>query len=267
MGLGLRDKLAELRFRLGRYRIAMSPHTRRRNRQFRESGSFAYPLPPEQLLVQVAGSSDLSWFIEGGRLALDSIQDTLAAQNVELDQFEMVLDFGCGVGRVLRHWPQPERVALHGTDINPALIQWSAAHLPFAKFATNETAPPLEYADSTFDLVYALSVFSHLPEDLQTAWIDELARVLKPGGYLLITVHGDHYLPELDPQEQRQYRDGKLVVRNASARGSNLCAAFHPSTYISDVLIGDLDLLAQLPEAAAGNPFQDVVLLHKPTLS
>ena len=264
MVLGLRDKLAELRFRLGRYRIAMSPRTRRQNRQFQNSRSFAHPLPPERLMVQVAGSADQRWFIEGGRLALDSIREALAAQCAELEQLETVLDFGCGVGRVLRHWPQPERITLHGTDINTALIEWSAAHLPFAEFTTNETAPPLDYADSTFDLIYALSVFTHLPAELQRAWIAELARVLKPGGHLLITIHGDHYLPELEPEEQQRFRSGQLVVRNASARGSNLCAAFHPSTYIRDVLAGELDLLTQLPEAAAGNPFQDIALLRKP---
>jgi SAM-dependent methyltransferase len=257
------DIAEEFRFAVGRYLIAYSPRTLQRNRQYRREAEPAYPLPPERLLVEVAGSADLRWFVEGGQLALESIRASLATQGVDLEQLSSVLDFGCGVGRVLRHWPNPDRMRLHGTDINPALIRWSSDHLPFAAFRTNRTTPPLEYADSTFDLIYALSVFTHLPEDLQTAWIDELTRVLEAGGFLLITVHGDHYLPDLDADEQRRFRKGRLVVRNAAARGSNLCAAFHPEPYIRDVLARDLELVAQLPETATGNPFQDIVLLRK----
>ena len=260
----LNDKLAELRFWLGRNRIALSPDTWRRNRQYRDAHAFTHPFPPERLLVQVAGSADLRWFVKGGRLALGSIRDALATQRMPLERLPTVLDFGCGVGRVLQHWPSPDSATLHGTDINPALINWSTKHLPFATFATNGTTPPLSFPDATFDLIYALSVFTHLPEELQRPWIDELTRVLKPGGYLLITVHGDHYLPELEPEEQWRFLEGQLVVRNATARGSNLCAAFHPSAYIRNELAGGLDLLTQLPEAAAGNPFQDIVLLRKP---
>ena len=49
---------------------------------------------------------------------------------------------------------------------------------------------PLAYADDTFDLVYALSVFTHLTEDLCEAWMDELYRIVKPGGAAIVTTHG-----------------------------------------------------------------------------
>ncbi len=258
------DEVQALRFALGRRRLALSPGTRWRNRQFRREASLEYPVPPERLLVEVAGSADLHWFIEGGQLALDSIAGALDERGIELASLKSVLDFGCGVGRVLRHWPLTDQPALYGTDINPLLIEWSTANLPLARFATNRTMPPIGYGDATFDLIYALSVFTHLPEALQTAWIDEMERILKPGGYLLITVHGDHYLPELDAEEQLRYREGRLVVRNSSAPGSNFCAAFHPTQYIRDELARSFKLLGHFPEAAAGNPFQDIVLFQKP---
>ena len=53
---------------------------------------------------------------------------------------------------------------------------------PFVTASVNELAPPLRYEDGQFDLVYAISVFTHLPHDLERAWIDELGRITAPGG-------------------------------------------------------------------------------------
>ena len=55
----------------------------------------------------------------------------------------------------------------------------------------------VDYPDATFDLIYAFSVFTHLAPAGQTFWIAELTRVLKPGGCLFLTTHGEHYLPQL----------------------------------------------------------------------
>jgi len=46
----------------------------------------------------------------------------------------------------------------------------------------------LPYRDSFFNLVYAYSVFTHLPEPAQNVWIPEIARVLRPGGVFVCTV-------------------------------------------------------------------------------
>jgi len=41
-----------------------------------------------------------------------------------------------------------------------------------------------------FDLIYGLSVFTHLPESSATKWLLEMQRVLKPGGILIVSIHG-----------------------------------------------------------------------------
>ena len=43
------------------------------------------------------------------------------------------------------------------------------------------------YPDDSFDVVYACSVFSHLPETLHLLWLAEIRRVLRPGGVLVAT--------------------------------------------------------------------------------
>src|SRR5947208_884804 len=82
-----------------------------------------------------------------------------------------------------------------------------------ARSEVNGLAPPLAFDDASFDLVYALSVFTHLTGDLQVAWRDELRRVLRPGGRLLITTHGRSYVPRLDVEERERFESGELVVR------------------------------------------------------
>src|ERR1043165_8053538 len=49
---------------------------------------------------------------------------------------------------------------------------------------------PLPYKDQMFDLIYSLSVFTHLSENHASQWLSEMNRVLKPGGILIITIHG-----------------------------------------------------------------------------
>jgi SAM-dependent methyltransferase len=213
----------------------------------------------------VAGSTDVSWFLRGGSLAATSISEAMRAQQVGVETLNSILDFGCGCGRVLRHWHSLPDTKVYGTDINPALIEWSRRNLPFADVQSNSLEPPLSFAAGEFDLVYALSVFTHLTEEMQTAWMNELSRVVKPGGHVLISTHGESYLHRLTDFEAQQFRGGELIVKgDTKAPGSNTCTAYHPVTYVRERLAANLDLVAFLPEGARGNPHQDLYVLRKP---
>jgi SAM-dependent methyltransferase len=210
----------------------------------------------------VAGTPDSAWFLESGRETAGAIRGALERRGVDVAQVESMLDFGCGCGRVVRHWAGlPTRLV--GSDYNAPLIAWCRANLPFAHFHQNELEPPLRYEDGEFDVVYALSVFTHLPEDLQQRWLQELARVLRPGGHLLLTLHGDAYLERLTREEQAAYGRGELVVRWAEVAGSNLCTAFHPRAYVESRLTGPVELVEAVDEGAAGMPHQDLYVFRR----
>jgi SAM-dependent methyltransferase len=229
-------------------------------------GPDGLPLPPAQLIHLVAGSDDVAWFLEGGRLASTSMQAILNQQGVNIERLEAVLDFGSGAGRVMRQWRSLKGPALHGTDYNPDLVAWCAANLPFAAFRVNRLDAGVDYRDASFDLVYAFSVFTHLDSAGQLFWIAELARVLKPGGFLFVSTHGSYYLTRLSPRDQDEFQRGRLVVRGSRRAGSNDCAAFHPERYVrqSFALAGGLEVVAFVAEGAKGNPYQDAWLLKKP---
>src|SRR5206468_8257505 len=101
-----------------------------------------------------------------------------------------------------------------------------------ARFETNGLSPPLAFGDASFDLAYALSVFTHLPEAIQHDWMDELRRVVRPGGFVLLTMHGERYLERLGEDERRRFQAGQLVVRWGAVPGTNLCTTFHPPTWV-----------------------------------
>jgi SAM-dependent methyltransferase len=223
------------------------------------------PIPSAHLLHLVAGTSDVEWFLESGKLGAESITNILARNGSGLDNFEAVLDFGCGCGRVLRYWKHLRETRLYGADYNPELIKWCEQNLRFAQFENNKITPPLSYDENVFDFIYALSVFTHMTEEIQLVWVKELERVLKPGGFLLTTTHGEYYLQHLTEDERKIFNAGKLVVHFEEVAGTNTCAAFHPVTYVREKLVDDRFVLVDfVPEGAMGNPRQDVFLLKKP---
>jgi SAM-dependent methyltransferase len=219
------------------------------------------PVPPPRLRVRVAGTADLDWFLRSGRLAEQSIRAALERHQTRIEELESVLDFGCGCGRVVRRWHGLG--GIHGSDTSGDAIDWCRRNLSFARFETNALEPPLAFAAASFDLVYALSVFTHLTVELQRAWLTELARVLRPDGLLLLTTHGAAYEERLSPEERTRFRRGEVVVRWAQVEGTNLCAAYHPPGALESLLPPQLTFLEREPEGALGNPRQDVNLMRK----
>ena len=65
--------------------------------------------------------------------------------------------------------------------------------------------------------MYALSIFTHLDADLQVPWMEELTRVVKPGGVLLATFHGRSRVEYMRTEGQYEriapgFEAGELVV-------------------------------------------------------
>jgi SAM-dependent methyltransferase len=175
------------------------------------------PLPSARLMVRVAGSANHDWFMRSGQ----SAYEVIAAQ-VPLQEMHDVFEFGCGCGRIARHW-QNFSGSFVGSDLDEPAVRWCRRNLPFARFEVNGLEPPLIFGDESFDLAYAVSVFSHLTAPLQIAWRNELRRVLRPGGVLLVTTQGRSYLPVLKRDEADRFLRGELVVRWEDEAGTNLC--------------------------------------------
>jgi sulfur-carrier protein len=102
-----------------------------------------------------------------------------------------VMDFGCGPGRTLQHFlAEAEEAEIWGADIDAASIEGlRKAHSPPLRVMRCEVDPPLGLEYGSFDLVWAISVFTHLTDN-SVPWLLELHRLLKPGGLLIATYMG-----------------------------------------------------------------------------
>jgi SAM-dependent methyltransferase len=217
------------------------------------------PLPPARMRAQVGPlHADARFFLESGRHNAELIRSLVPLENIGA-----LLDWGCGCGRVLRHWAALERTDVHGCDINPRMVEWCNEHLPFADVAVNELSPPLPYDDSSLDLVYAFSVMTHLSEMLQQTWAAEVRRVLRPGGLFLFSTLGEYYVSRdrLNPDERRAFDSGNLVVLYERSSGTSLCSAYHPREYVERELARGFDVVSFRPAADDGR--HDLHVLRK----
>ena len=152
------------------------------------STSDGFPLPPLPLAARI-GSTTYDHFEEIGR----GVKETILRCLPEGFDFagQRCLDFGCGIGRVIRHFGEEARTSeFWGCDIDGPSIRWTVDNLapPFRFYRLSATAA-LPFEDSSFDLVYAISVFSQIYEDWHQIAVD-LRRILKPGGTLIMSYTG-----------------------------------------------------------------------------
>lgn len=147
-------------------------------------------VPPRRLRAR-AGAPGVQEYRQGGAQAALELAAGLRAVDRDFGRFTEILDFGCGAGRVLPHVAElaPNASCL-GCDVDRAAIDWASAHRLGPGWALSSFEPPLPFAAESFDLVYSVSVFSHLGRGLQDRWLAELVRVLRPGGVALLSVHG-----------------------------------------------------------------------------
>ena len=102
-----------------------------------------------------------------------------------------VLDWGCGHGRVIRHFGDAQRTKeAWGVDIDPENVAWLQEHVGSVRAETVPLMPPTDLPDEHFDLIYAISVMTHLTWEVQDAWLKELKRITKPGGLVMLTFAG-----------------------------------------------------------------------------
>jgi SAM-dependent methyltransferase len=262
--LDLTDKLHLARPVVRGYELALAARSglRRDGEGLADDG---LALPPARLRVQAGPRhADARFFLRSGRDHAELIRSLLAEGGNPVESLPAMLDWGCGCGRVLRHWSSLPKTQVYGCDINPRMVGWCRDNLPFAEVEFNDVSPPLTYDDTSFDLVYAFSVMTHLPVELQHGWMRECRRVLKPGGYLLLTTLGAYYLTRnrLSEAERQRFLDGDVVVLYEGSPGTSLCSAYHPPEYVQHELAADFELVTFRPAADDGR--HDIHLLRKP---
>jgi SAM-dependent methyltransferase len=182
--------------------------------------------PPEDVHAMGRGP-----FAAGGDFWLaDLVAGAAERAGASFESGVSVLDFGSSSGRhlrVLQAW-RPE-VRWMGCDPNAGAIAWASQHLPGIEFFVSPQDPPLALAGGSLDVVFAVSVWSHFGAGAALAWLEEMHRLIRPGGVLVFTTQGfgslAHYLRQDAITEAYAVR----AVRGLVARGHHYVEAFGES--------------------------------------
>jgi SAM-dependent methyltransferase len=188
-----------------------------------------HSMPPPALRAAVGIDSSRSHYMRIGRRVADDILAVAPARG-------RWLDFGCGSGRVARHIGSVDAIELTGVDVDSRAVAWCTRHLR-GHFQIIAPEPPLPFADRSFDVIYAISVFTHLDETAQLRWLGELRRILREGGMLVASTHSPELTynrPDLTHAHHVALTYGGFTfIRGDGAFNED--SAFHHPAYIEQV--------------------------------
>jgi ubiquinone/menaquinone biosynthesis C-methylase UbiE len=125
------------------------------------------------------------------------------ADLVELRPGETVLDVGCGTGTQALIAKEAVGAAGRVCGIEPSLKMIAYARRKAARRGLVVDLQPgvieqLDYPDQSFEVIFCLIVMHHLPDETKLQGLKEMARVLKPGGRLLVVDSNLHLLPSFE---------------------------------------------------------------------
>ncbi len=234
----------------------------RANREFRVNHP-EVKLPPDYLMYETFQINYSGYYTGGMETALWLISHL--RNHIDLKD-KRILDWGCGPGRITRHLPAllGDGCEYFGTDYNIKTIDWCSRNLPGIVFGRNSLEAKLSFPDQYFDVIYGISVFTHLSEQSHYDWYNELYRVLKTKGIMLFTTQGDNFTMKLTPRELKRYNRDELIVRGKTREGHRTFSAFHPPGFMKRLFknVQILEHVEKKPERGKGLS-QDIWIIKK----
>lgn len=224
----------------------------------------AAALPPPALRRAVGRTHSREEFLRVGRQVADDLWRAFEETRAPVEEYPLWLDFGCGAGRVARCLATRPGIEIFGADVDARAIRWLRRRTGGDRFRRSSPRPPLPFPAASFDVVYAVSVFTHLDEGSQLEWLEEIVRVLRPGGLLLASTHAEDLAwsrPDLRPEQHIQLREtGFLFAEGFGAFNDH--STFHARGYLERVWGAHFRLLAHRPHGVAA--FQDLSVWRRP---
>ena len=199
-----------------------------KNKKFLKKNSNV-KLPPDYLIYESFHLDYDSYYDGGLKTAIwlkEKFEKFVDIKNAN------ILDWGCGPARVVRHFPVIlERVNMYATDYNQNSINWNKNNIQGVNFNLNTLEANLPYKNDFFDVIYGISIFTHLSQEKHREWAKELFRILKPGGILFLTLQGKAFEIRLTTSEKKIFDAGNIVVRDRVKEGHRTFSAFHPDDF------------------------------------
>lgn len=130
------------------------------------------------------------YYFHDGRKSAENLKNVVSGLGIDTDSEFKLLEFASGYGCVTRHLngviPSIDSTAC---DIHTQAVEFVEQQLG-NKSVRSSNVPEQLVVDERFDVVFALSFFSHMPEATWRRWAVALLGLVKPGGYLVFTTQG-----------------------------------------------------------------------------
>jgi SAM-dependent methyltransferase len=170
-------------------------------------------ISPEDDMIDTRNPASPAHYMEVGRGALDLVLRSMVL--CQKPSIESILDMPCGFGRELRHFVAAFPTAkAYACELYQNKIDYCAQQFGATPVLSSEDLSKVQF-DRTFDLVWAGSLLTHLPEDNYLKALSLYSRVLAPGGIALITLQGRH--SERMQRVEWKYMDDERFSTAASA--------------------------------------------------
>jgi ubiquinone/menaquinone biosynthesis C-methylase UbiE len=156
----------------------------------------------------------MKWFQKISRSARSNLhlnrprEVAILTRMMALNRQHRLLDVGCGDGYLTRMFARRAR-EVTGLDHDPEMLEIARQLHGRSNVRFDEgAAEKLPYPDASFDRVVAVSVMEHFYDTVSA--LREMARVLKPGGVVAMSV--DSLVPENSPAKFRQWHTRRYNV-------------------------------------------------------
>ena len=144
------------------------------------------------------------------------VSNALERANTSIQSDWKILDFGSCWGRISRFFMRDVALNnIYGIDVEQTFVDTCRMLFGTNNFSICAALPPSGFQDSSFNLITAYSVFSHLSETAFVAWLRDFHRILKPGGIFAFTTRNQAFFNYC--QELRDHASGLLGYQKALA--------------------------------------------------
>jgi SAM-dependent methyltransferase len=198
---------------------------RKKNAKYREMHPSAI-IPPDYFLYETYRLDYEQFFVDGEETAREIMLWTSGYFDREPRR---ILDWGCGVSRVAVHVHKfaTPGASVYACDVNEQMIEFNRRHYKDILYAVEGLEPPTRYESESFDLIYGLSVFTHIKASIQEAWIKELHRILSDGGILFFTTQGNAFISKLLAREKDIYELDGVFTKSYKKEGHRMMSTYN----------------------------------------
>lgn len=152
-------------------------------------------------------------YLADGWRTLSELMLVLESVDAPLTKVRSMLEFASGFGRFTRHLAPVLPGRLTVSDVHPGSVDFLKEQMGVEGFYSTLDPEALRIP-GRYELVFVLSMFTHLPPARWGAWLRKLFEAVEPGGHLVFTVHHE----KVPGHEITYGADGTLFVPSSESR-------------------------------------------------